>query len=102
MENKLLEFKNKVKIKEEVDKTLAELKVKSLERYRHYTPPESVVFKLYFESSKFLGSFTSYDNGEVLELDSEDLEYFKKKYLPKLDEEYENNLKELNGKYGKV
>lgn len=37
----------------------------------------------------------------LITLDEEDLEYFKKKYLLKLEIEYQRELKELNKKYNK-
>ena len=37
----------------------------------------------------------------LITLDEEDLKYFKKKYLPKIEDEYQKQLKELKDKYGR-
>ena len=38
---------------------------------------------------------------QLITLDEEDLEYFKKKYFPKLDIEMENKVAEIKAQYGK-
>ena len=40
-------------------------------------------------------------NRPLIQLDEADLEYFKNKYLPKIEDEYQKNLDELNRKYNK-
>ena len=81
MSNKLLEFKTKVLAKESGE--------------------EVVTFHLSCDYRSGMFYHPSGINKNLLELDQEDLEYFKKKYLPKLEEEYQTNLTELNNKYNK-
>lgn len=106
MENKLLEFKNLVDDKKSNDADVA--KILKTCRNNKQSNPFPFIDRLF--SIKFWMTYTKVPAGgcnltptptRIFELDSEDLEYFKKKYLPKLDEEYEKNLKELNSKYNK-
>lgn len=106
MENKLLEFKNLVEEKQTNDTDLGEI----LETCRNNKQKDPFSFIDRLSSVKFWLTYTKVPAGgcsltptptRIFELDSEDLEYFKNKYLPKLDEEYEENLKELNSKYNK-
>ena len=38
---------------------------------------------------------------DLIQLDEEDIQYFINKYSPKIEDEYQEKLKELNKKYGK-
>lgn len=101
MENKLLEFKQLLDKKEVEDVKIKELKEDKNPMKYFYSCSENIGFYLSYVRT-MTGTFNfNIPVIRLLELDSEDLEYFKKKYLPKLDEEYEKNLKELNSKYNK-
>lgn len=101
MNNKLLEFKTKVFAKEVNDKIRQELKEETSDLYKHYDSPEIIKFQLCCTSSFEYMSYIRNSPSVLIELDQEDLEYFKKKYLPKMEDEYQANLAELNKKYNK-
>ena len=82
MDNKLLEFSEKLNAKKVNDK-----KIK-----------EEITFYLGYRSNMV---FVNNPYITLIKLDQEDLEYFKKKYLPKIEDEYQANLAELNKKYNK-
>ena len=101
MNNKLLEFKTKVLAKEVNDKIHQELKEESSDLYKHYEAPEIIKFQLCYTSRFNHISYIRNSPDILIELDQEDLEYFKNKYLPKMEDEYKANLAELNKKYNK-
>ena len=78
MSNKLLEFSEKLAEKK---------KENSVKFYLGYTDNHR---------------YSIYGPYSLIELDEEDLNYFKNKYLPKMEDEYQANLAELNSKYGKA
>ena len=81
MNNKLLEFKNKISDKESGE--------------------EVVTFYLSCDYRSGMFYRPSGIGKNFIELDQDDLDYFKNKYLPKMEDEYKANLAELNKKYNK-
>ena len=81
MSNKLLDFKTKILNNESGD--------------------EVVTFYLSCDCRSGMFYNASGINKKLIELDQDDLDYFKNKYFPKLEDEYQTNLAELNKKYNK-
>ena len=77
MNNKLLQFSEKLAEKKENKKISFHLSYEEYFNYRYFGPLQ------------------------LITLDDEDINYFKNKYLPKLEDEYQTNLAELNKKYNK-
>lgn len=107
MSNNLLEFSQKLSQKVSYDGSMEEKRLTSHGRYEAipthlgaYT--EIIEFYLAYKSAIPAVNYLSNPCRTLITLDEEDLNYFKNKYLPKMEDEYQANLAELNSKYGKV
>lgn len=92
----LLEFKKKVKEK-----------IKNDEILKNVLDKTSLWISSSIERTEFKLYCTTYtpfqfdrNNTPVIDLDEEDLEYFKNKYFKKLDEELNNKISDLKKQYG--
>lgn len=102
MNNKYLEFSEQLR-------TTKENEVKNKERLEN-GDWRAITTGLY-ETYKFSlcslwnsgGNYISFTNrfSPLIELDEEDMEYFKNKYLPKIEDQYQNELREIKKKYNK-
>lgn len=96
--NEFSEMLQKKKRKDEYNRKVLESK-DSIARLTSYESNIHFTLCVSEENNVFLGFGNR--NRPLIQLDEGDLEYFKNKYLPKLEDEYQKNLDELNRKYNK-
>lgn len=104
MTNNLLEFSKKLTEKQKNDKYTKDVLESKGDPYLYSDSKTTINFCLaYKEVYSGLGLIGNYNGPRVLiTLYEEDLNYFKNKYLPKMEDEYQDNLRELQSKYGKL
>ena len=107
MSNNLLEFSQKLSQKVSYDRSMEEKRLAGHGIYEAIptyldTYAEIVKFYLAYQSATPGVNYLSNPQRTLITLDEEDLNYFKNKYLPKMEDEYQSNLAELSSKYGKV
>lgn len=102
MENKILKFSEYLQIDKEGrehNKKIIESKDAFKMAYEDKTTYTFTLSAIQNNNSGF--RLVGYHNEQLIYLDEEDLEYFKKKYLPKLEDEYQEELAKLKTKYSK-
>lgn len=95
MENKILEFSKQLQANKE--------NIPYNKNRDHLKPLGKPEYTFYLESKESYEGFISIYNphNTLIELDEEDINYFKNKYLPYLEDEYQKQLQELNKKYNR-
>jgi len=99
VENNILDFKKRLLINEEIEcKNNTSIKLGPLKSTRLQ---ENISYTFHL-CSKFHSEYIFGESfRDLITLDKEDIEYFKRKYLPKLEEELNNKLENIKKEYGK-
>lgn len=103
MENKILKFSEYLKIDEEGRKYNEDL-LKEKDGYKLNNGYGKDTYTFTLSATRNLNSsilIYPRHNEQLIFLDAEDLEYFKKKYLPKIEEEYQTEINKIKTKYNK-
>ena len=90
MENNLLKFKEHLDIKEGKDKILSDI----------FNTSFYLCADVYKKGEIYIRNPFKNESVTLIKLDNEDIEYFKNKYLPKLQEEMQEKINKIKKEYG--